>query len=189
MGGKLTKHQDVSFHVTERHYVDGMQKIENRDLESMYKTLIMRLNYQRRKNTRDRTPVVVDTTLFSNSVVLSPGEPVIIPNTIDFLSGYVVKNPHETKSCSVYVRCGETVIERLDILPGTTHEIYTNRLYLLVVPPREDTRWNLYVEDHVGVEVSCKCGILHNSIINLYTGCIKDYVSMSGNRIEYSVFL
>ena len=189
MGGKVAKHQNVPFIVTERHYIDGMQTRGNRDLESIYKTLIMRLNYQRKKNKRDLTPIVVDTTLFSNSVELSPWEPLIIPNTIDFLSGYIIKNNHETDPCTVYVRCGETIIESLDVSPGTTNEIYTNRFYLLMVPPMDDSRWNLYVEDNEKVEVSCKCGILHNSIIKLYTGCIKDYVSIDGTRIGYSVLL
>jgi hypothetical protein len=188
MGGRLSRSTGrTPLSVTENHYKEGIARPENMNIEDIYLTLIMRLNYHRKRN-RDGIELVVDTTLYSNRITINPCTPFVLPPTIDFLSGYMIRNNHSSDSCLVQIRCGTTVFETIDVHPNTSVDVCTSRLYMLMVAPTEYTRWNIYVGDHDGVDISCKCGILHNSIINLYTGCIKDYVSTNGVRTPYSIF-
>lgn len=188
MGGRLSRtNKRIPFSSTEKHYKDGMSNPDNLDIDRIYLALIMRLNYSRRKNEGESSHMSIKESISSNSVVLNTHIPFVIPATLDFLSGYTIWNNHPTNSCTVMIRCGTTVFESIHVPSNKTVEINTPALYLLMVAPTRSSRWNIYTEDHDGIEISCKCGIIHNSVINLYIGCIKEYISTSGSKVSYSV--
>jgi hypothetical protein len=187
MGGKISKKLSrVPLRITEQYYIDGISRIENQDIDNIYVALIMKMNYNRKKCLEYKTEPAVFVTLYSNTNPLKPYIPLILPSTIDFLSGYCIRN-NSIDLGTVYIRYGETIIESFEIIPNNMIGKHTNRLYMFMIHSHAsgDRTWNIYTESS-GIEISCECGILHNSVMNLYMSCIKDYRSTTGSTISYS---
>jgi hypothetical protein len=184
MGNKISsftqKTTITKFRTIERNYLDGIRKKHNFDIENIYLTLIMKLIYSQAKNNLKQEPRVYEGALCSNPIAIMQGIPFIIPSTFDYISGFKVSNTN-TEPCVINVSWDTIVIETFVIDGNTTKEIHIPKLYIFMVSTND---WTIDV-DAPNVSIQCKCGMMDNKVLTLYTSYIKTYLSTTMNRFEF----
>lgn len=176
MGNKqsVKHHEKEKFKKLRNNYIDGVSKKENFELEQIFITLIMKLNYYQSRCKVCKIPAIYEVSAYSNSI---EKRCIRIPKTINYVSGLIVVNKNNTPSKLKIIwqnKKKKKVIETIDILENSKNELNLS----MFTSTFGD--WRIETDDNVIVKL--KCGLVDGRIINKYNNLF--YIDTSGKSVS-----
>lgn len=183
MGNK----QSISpkFKIMKKNYLEGVKNKKNFELDQIYVTLLMKLNYYQTRCKLCKIPLIYEATAYSNSVETRN---LTLPITIDFISGMIIVNKNK-KPCTIniiwnskYKGFENTILETIHVDGEGRKELNLHNLFMFLATYGE---WKIIV-DIDNVFIKYKCGIIDNRASIGYSQN-KDlfFTNSSNEKFEY----
>jgi hypothetical protein len=173
-----------NFKLMKKNYLEGVNNKKNFNIDQIYVTLLMKLNYYQTKCKLSKIPLIYETTAYSNSI---EKQELIIPMTIDFISGMIIVNKNK-KPCKINIIWNsktkgikDTILETIHVKEGERKELNLHNLYMFMATYGE---WKIIV-DMDNVNIKYKCGIIDSRASSHYRNNKFVFTNILGEKFEY----
>jgi len=180
MGNKITIEK---FNQLKHNYLEGINNKKNFDIDQIFVTLIMKLNYYQTRSKLCKIPLINEATTYSNPINSKYFQ---IPNTFDFISGLKVINKNNMP-CTIKILWNHKLSEENIILDTfiikseQTEEFILQNLYINIA-----SSGNIIVtSDSDNVFIKYKCGIHDIKILRLLGEQKCSFINSIGEKFDY----
>lgn len=154
-------------------YIDGVSKKQSFELEQIFITLIMKLNYYQARCKVCNIPAIYEVSAFSNSI---EKRNIMIPKTINYVSGLIVVNKNDSPAKLKIIWQGKKKKKVIETIKVTENKGEINLSMFT------STFGDWRIETDHNVIVKLKCGLIDGRVADKYNNLF--YINTSGKSVS-----